>query len=334
MRIDRPYRFGLPPAAIGGRSLAEETELDLRIAVLIPCHNEQAAIAQVVADFAAALPRARLIMCDNNSTDDTVARARAAGAEIRHERMQGKGHVVRRMFADIEADIFIIVDGDGTYRAADAPLMVRLLCSEHLDMVTATRRSADDAAWRAGHRWGNRAISFMVRQLFGNRIDDLLSGYRVFSRRFVKSFPALAAGFEIETEFSVHALELDMPIGQIESRYGARQPGSASKLRTYADGWRIGMTILTLLRDQRPLLFFGLAGCLLLLAGFGLGLPVIGEYLHTGLVPRLPTAVLATGLILIACLSFTCGLVLDSVARGRKEAKRLAYLSVPAAGER
>jgi hypothetical protein len=244
--------------------------------------------------------------------------------------MQGKGHVVRRMFADIEADIYVLVDGDDTYDAAAAPAMVALLAGSQLDMVTGTRVTDRAEAYRRGHRFGNRLLTGMVRAVFGDSITDMLSGYRAFSRRFVKSFPALAAGFETETEFTVHALTLNMPVGEIETAYRERPAGSASKLRTYADGLRILRTIVLLVKEERPLQFFGAAGLLLLLLALLAGVPLFVTYAETGLVPRLPTAVLATGLVLLAFLSQVCGLILDSVARGRKEIKRLAYLSIPA----
>ncbi len=255
---------------------------------------------------------------------------RAAGALVRNEGLQGKGYVVRRMFADVEADIFVLVDGDDTYEPEAAPRMVRMLIEQRLDMVTAVRDFEAGEAFRRGHRIGNRLLSSIVRRIFGNRMSDVFSGYRVFSRRFVKSFPALAAGFETETEFTVHALELKMPIAEIPTCYRARPAGSQSKLRTCADGLRILRTIMLLVKEGRPLQFFALAGALLLLAAAGAGLPVVLQYLGSGLVPRLPTAVLATGLVLLGFLSFACGLILDSVARGRKEIKRLAYLAVPA----
>jgi glycosyltransferase involved in cell wall biosynthesis len=314
------------PAA--GRTVAP------RLAVLIPCRNEVVAIAKVVADFRAALPEAAVYVYDNNSADGTEAAARAAGAVLRRETLQGKGHVVRRMFADVEADIYVLVDGDDTYDAAAAPAMVRLLRADGLDMVIGTRVSDSVAAWRPGHRFGNRLLNFMVAAIFGHRVVDMLSGYRVFSRRFVKSFPAQATGFETETEFTVHALELHMAIGEVRGTYRDRPAGSASKLRTYADGLRILRTIVILVKEERPLQFFALGGLLLLLLGVGLGAPVIMEFLATGLVPRLPTAVLATGLVLLSFLSFAAGLILDSVTRGRKEFKRLAYLALPGpAGE-
>jgi glycosyltransferase involved in cell wall biosynthesis len=300
-----------------------------RIAVLIPCFNEAAAIGTVVADFRAALPGAVIHVYDNNSTDGTAAAARAAGAVVRHEALQGKGNVVRRMFADVEADIYVLVDGDDTYEAAAAPRMVALLCERGLDMVTGTRTGGGAAAYRRGHRFGNRVLTGLVAGVFGDRVSDMLSGYRVFSRRFVKSFPALAGGFETETEFTVHALELGMPIGEVPTAYKERPPGSASKLNTIRDGVRILRTILVLVKEERPLPFFGFAALALLLAGLGLFVPVLLTYLETGLVPRLPTAVLSLGLVLLSFLSLACGLVLDTVTRGRKEAKRIAYLSIP-----
>ena len=304
----------------------------LRVAVLVPCHNEVVAIPKVVADFRAALPEAVIYVYDNNSTDGTVAAALAAGAVVRRETLQGKGHVVRRMFADVEADIYVLVDGDDTYDATVAPAMVRRLLEDGLDMVIGTRVTDIEAAYRPGHRLGNRVLTGMVAAIFGNRVTDMLSGYRVFSRRFAKTFPALATGFETETEFTVHALELRMAMGEVRTAYRDRPAGSASKLRTYSDGLRILRTIVTLVKEERPLQFFSLCGLLLLLLGIGFGVPVVMEFLATGLVPRLPTAVLATGLMLLSFLSFAAGLILESVARGRKEFKRLAYLAVPGPG--
>ena len=309
------------PGAAGGGALP-------RIAVLIPCYNEEVAIPRVVAAFRAALPQATVYVYDNNSRDGTREAALAAGAVVRTEVLQGKGHVVRRMFADIEADAYLLVDGDDTYDASAAPEMVRLLLEDRLDMVTGVRVT-DATAYRPGHRFGNAMLTGMVRWIFGDRITDMLSGYRAFSRRFVKSFPALAEGFETETEFTVHALELMLPVGEVATAYKERPEGSTSKLRTYSDGFRILRTIGLLVQRERPLFFFGVAGLALLLAGLGIFLPVLVEYLQTGLVPRLPTAVLSTGLVLLSFLSFVCGLILDTVTRGRKEAKRIAYLSVP-----
>lgn len=306
----------------------------LRVAVLIPCYNEEVAIPKVVADFRAALPGATIYVYDNNSKDGTAAAARAAGAVVRTEPLQGKGNVIRRMFADIEADAYVMVDGDDTYDASSAPAMVRLLAENRLDMVNGARVTEIEAAYRRGHRLGNAVLTGIVRLIFGNRVSDMLSGYRVFSRRFVKSFPALAAGFETETEFTVHALELKMPVGEVVTAYKDRPAGSASKLRTYSDGLRILRTIVVLVKEERPLQFFSLCGLLLLLLAFGLAVPVVADYLQTGLVPRLPTAVLATGLVLLSFLSFACGLILDSVMRGRKELKRMAYLAIPAVQSR
>lgn len=302
---------------------------DPRIAVLVPCYNEAETIAQVVAGFLAALPDAVVYVYDNNSSDATAEAARAAGAVVRAEPLQGKGYVVRRMFADVEADIYVLVDGDGTYDPTDAPVMVARLLSAGLDMVTGTRVADAVEAYRPGHRFGNRLLTGMVQSVFGKRISDMLSGYRVFSRRFVKSFPALTSGFEIETELTVHALELRMALGEVPTRYLARPPGSQSKLRTYSDGLRILRTILVLIKEERPLQFFSLCGLVLLLVGLGLGIPVVITYFRTGLVPRLPTAVLSSGLVLLAFLSMSVALVLDSVTRGRREIKRLMYLSIP-----
>ena len=302
----------------------------MRIAVLIPCHNEEVAIGRVVAAFRAVLPGATVYVYDNNSTDGTIAAARAAGAVVRTEALQGKGNVVRRMFADIEADAYILVDGDDTYDPASAPAMLDLLTSGPLDMVTATRVTEVRAAYRTGHRTGNQVLTGIVALLFGNRVRDMLSGYRAFSRRFVKSFPALSAGFETETEFTVHALELSMPVGELETAYKDRPAGSASKLRTYTDGMRILRTILLLLKEHKPFQFFAVGAVVLAVAALVLGVPVVAEFMATGLVPRLPTAVLATALMGLAFLSSTCGFILDSVARGRKEAKRIAYLAIPA----
>ncbi|MBN8902471.1 MAG: glycosyltransferase [Rhodospirillales bacterium] len=300
-----------------------------RVAVLIPCCNEEAAIGKVVADFQAALPQATIYVYDNNSTDRTVLTARAAGALVRNERLQGKGHVVRRMFADIDADAFVLVDGDDTYDAAAAPAMLRLMHEQQLDMVSAARVSDEaELAYRRFHRIGNTLLSGFVRHAFGCGVSDMLSGYRVFSRRFVKSFPALSAGFEIETEFTVHALELRMPMQEVSAPYRGRGAGSSSKLRTLIDGWRILRTILHLIEHERPLLSFGLTALAMLVAGLGLGLPVVWEFVGTGLVPRLPTALLATGLVLLSFLALTCGLVLDALSRGRKELKRMAYLGI------
>jgi len=305
----------------------------LRLAVLVPCYNEGVAIGSVVRDFRAALPGATVYVYDNNSTDDTSVVAAAAGAVVVNEPLQGKGNVVRRMFADIEADIYVLVDGDGTYEAASAPALVNKLLTDQLDMVNALRVESAKGAYRPGHRFGNRLLTSMVTTIFGRRMRDMLSGYRAFSRRFVKSFPALSAGFEIETELTVHALELRMPIAEIPTHYAERPAGSTSKLLTYRDGARILRTIAVLVKEERPLQFFSLGGLVLALAAFVLAIPLYRVYTETGLVPRLPTAVLVTGLMLLAFLSATCGLVLDTVTRGRRELKRLHYLQIPIIGK-
>jgi glycosyltransferase involved in cell wall biosynthesis len=300
-----------------------------RIAVLLPCYNEEAAIAQTVAAFRAALPDAAIYVYDNNSADRTREVAAAAGAIVRSERMQGKGHVVRRMFADVEADIYVMADGDSTYDATAAPALVAKLREEGLDMVVGARRSEVEAAYRRGHRLGNRLFTGLLARLFGRSFSDIFSGYRVFSRRFVKSFPALSAGFETETEISVHALELAVPVGEVVTAYGARPEGSASKLSTYRDGWRIMKTIIHLFRSERPLEFFGFVASFLAASAVLLALPLAFTYVQTGLVPRIPTAILVTGLMILAALSFFAGLILDTVVRGRREIRRLHYLSFP-----
>ena len=295
--------------------------------MLVPCFNEEAAVATVVADFRKALPSAEIFVYDNNSTDRTIAVARAAGAQVRSERRQGKGHVVRRMFADIDADIYVLVDGDATYDAASAPRMIDALLSEHLDMVVGLRVDQASAAYRRGHRTGNRMLTSFLSSVFGQAFKDILSGYRVFSRRFVKSFPVLSDGFEIETELSVHALELALPVAEVATPYYARPEGSFSKLNTWRDGYRILGTILKLYRSERPLRFFTAIGIFLTLVSIGLAIPIIITYIEHGTVPRLPTAVLSMGLMILAVLSISSGLVLDTVTRGRREMKLLAYLS-------
>jgi len=300
--------------------------------VLVPCYNEEAAVATVVADFRKALPAAEVYVYDNNSTDRTATIAREAGAIVRSERRQGKGHVVRRMFADIEADIYVLVDGDATYDAPSAPCMIDKLLDEHLDMVVGLRVDQSQAAYRRGHRMGNRLFTGFLASTFGHAFKDMLSGYRVFSRRFVKSFPVLSDGFEIETEFAVYALELSLPAAEVETPYYARPEGSFSKLNTWQDGLRIFNMMLKLNRSERPLRFFSAIGIVLALLSIALGLPVVITYLETGLVPRLPTAVLSMGLMIMALLSASSGLVLDTVTRGRREMKMLAYLSQPPIG--
>lgn len=300
------------------------------IAVILPCYNEAAAISQTIAAFRASLPDARIYVYDNNSSDGTCAVAAEAGAIVRSEKMQGKGNVVRRMFADVDADIYIMADGDATYDAAAAPALVKQLIDENLDMVVGARKSEVDAAYRRGHRFGNAMLTGMLAQLFGRSFSDILSGYRVFSKRFVKSFPVLSSGFEIETEISVHALELTMPVAEQVTAYAARPEGSESKLNTYRDGWRILKTIIMLFRSERPMTFFGMIAALLALLAIILAVPLAITYAQTGLVPRLPTALLSTGLIILSAMSMMCGLILDTVVRGRLEMRRLAYLAYQA----
>jgi len=298
------------------------------IAVLIPCYNEAGSIGDVVKSFRVALPHARIFVYDNNSHDNTAAVAREAGAIVRREPLQGKGHVVRRMFSDIEADVYLMVDGDATYDAASAPRLVSRLIETQADMVVGARITEEKAAYRTGHRFGNRMLTGLVQQIFGDRFTDMLSGYRAFSRRFVKSFPALASGFETETELTVHALELDMITAEVQTRYGARQAGSVSKLSTIRDGFRILGTIGRLMRDERPMVFFGAIAGLIAGAAIALGMPIIGEYMATGLVPRFPTAFLCGTLAVLACISLVSGIILETVRVGRCEMKRLAYNSV------
>jgi glycosyltransferase involved in cell wall biosynthesis len=298
----------------------------LRIAVLLPCYNEQAAIGVTVAAFKAALPEAVIYVYDNNSKDQTCAVGAAAGAIVRTERTQGKGAVVRRMFADVEADIYVMADGDATYEAPAARVMVERLYRENLDMVVGARVSDESAAYRAGHRLGNALLTGLLTRMFGRSFSDILSGYRVFSRRFVKSFPVRSAGFEIETEISVHALELAMPVAEVPTAYCARLEGSVSKLSTYADGFRILGTMFNLYRYERPVAFFGIIASVLLIVATLLAIPIIGTYLDTGLVPRFPTAFLVLGLVILATLSVVTGLILDTVTKGRGEVKRLIYL--------
>lgn len=320
--------------AIGLPAHASPRWNGLRIAVLIPCYNEEIAITKVINGFQRSVPEATIYVYDNNSRDQTKAVARAAGAQIRTESLQGKGHVVRRAFADIDADIYLLVDGDDTYDPSDAPAMIELLIDRHLDMVNGARVTDIEAAYRPGHRLGNRVLTGLVQSVFGNQISDMLSGYRVFSRRFVKSFPSLASGFETETEFTIHALNLRMPIGEIATLYKDRPDGSVSKLRTYSDGLRILRSIVVLVKEERPLQFFSALAAVLALLGVLVAIPVVRDYLASGLVPRLPSAVLATALEILSALSLASGLILDSVARGRKEAKRLAYLAIPGVGAR
>lgn len=308
-----------------------ETMFDsLRIAVLIPCYNEETAIAKVVEDFRHVLPTAIVYVYDNNSKDKTAAVAEAAGAVVRKEPLQGKGNVVRRMFADIEADIYVLVDGDSTYDAASAPKMIRALLDGPLDMVNGARVTDIEKAYRPGHRFGNWLLTSMVAWVFGNRFRDMLSGYRVMSRRYVKSFPALSAGFETETELTVHALELRMPTAEMATPYKDRPVGSVSKLSTFRDGFRVLWTIIVLVKEERPMQFFSIIAAAVAAGSVVLIEPIVTEFLHTGLVPRLPTAVLSMGMMILAFLSLTCGMILDTVTRGRREMKRMRYLNIPA----
>ena len=319
-----------PPERTG----AAPTRADaFEIAVLVPCYNEARSVGKVVKDFHAALPQATVYVYDNNSSDGTAEVARAAGAQVFDEPHQGKGYVVRRMFTDIDADIYVLVDGDATYDAPSASVMIDKLLTGRLDMVVGARVDREEAAYRAGHRTGNWLLTSFVASTFGNVFTDILSGYRVFSRRFVKSFPVLSGGFEIETELTIHALELDLPVGEVETPYYARLEGSASKLNTWRDGFRILFTILQLYRSERPLTFFSGIAVALAVISIGIAIPVFLTFLETGLVPRLPTAVLSTGLMLLAFLSFSAALVLDTVTRGRREAKLFAYLSQRAPGQ-
>lgn len=305
---------------------------DLRIAVIVPCYNEEAAIGTVVEQFRAALPTAAIHVYDNNSRDGTIAAAKKAGAIVGVETRQGKGHVVRRMFGDIDADVYVMIDGDATYDAPSAPKMIATLLEEKLDMVVGARVDQEVAAYRPGHRFGNWVLTEFVTRVFGRSFTDILSGYRVFSRRFVKSFPALSTGFEIETELTVHSLELGMPVAEIETPYYARPEGSTSKLNTWRDGIRILWTIGKLFRSERPMQFFSLISFFFFVMSIAIAIPVFQTYFATGLVPRLPTAILATALMLLSFLSLMSGLILDTVTRGRRELKRLTYLSYPAPG--
>jgi glycosyltransferase involved in cell wall biosynthesis len=300
-----------------------------KIAVIIPCFNEGHAIAEVVHGFKSVLPSAKIYVFDNNSTDETVAIASAAGALIRRETLQGKGNVVRRMFADVDADAYVMADGDSTYDPSYAAHMVNRLFEERLDMVVGTRVASHTAAYRPGHRFGNRLLTFSVANLFGERFTDMLSGYRVFSRRFVKSFPAMSSGFEIETELTIHALELLLPVAEVATPYRIRVTGSSSKLRTYSDGLKILRLIVVLYKNERPFQFFSVIAGVFIAVALALGIPLVVTFIKTGLVPRQPTAILATGLVLLSALSFIAGLILDTVTRGRREMRRLAYLAVP-----
>jgi len=298
------------------------------IAVILPCYNEEAAIGKTVRDFRAALPTAKVYVYDNNSTDRTVDAARDVGAIVRSEMRQGKGNVMRRMFADVEADIYVLADGDDTYDASVAPALIKKLVEEGLDIITGRRVHSDAAAYRAGHLWGNRMLTGLTAVMFNVKLGDMLSGYRVMSRRFVKSFPFTAEGFGIETELTVHAVRLLIPMAEVDTAYKERPVGSVSKLSTYRDGFKILFTIAQMLREERPLLFFSTIAALFAAVSVAFGTSIVIEFARTGLVPRLPTAILATGLMLVAFLSLTSGLILDTVTRGRWANKRLAYLSM------
>jgi glycosyltransferase involved in cell wall biosynthesis len=319
---------------INPREDAQNADAPLEVAVLVPCYNEEASIGDVVADFRQALPGARIYVYDNNSKDRTVEVARAAGAIVRTERLQGKGNVVRRMFNDIEADVYVLVDGDNTYEAAAAPHLIDALVDHSLDMVTGKRVTEIQAAYRPGHRFGNAMLTNLVVMFFGRATTDMLSGYRVFSRRFVKSFPALSDGFQIETELTVHALELRMPVAEIDTVYLDRPAGSTSKLNTYRDGVRILRMITKLIKDERPFQFFGAIAGLCALISIVLAIPVLNEYFQTGLVRRFPTAGLSAAIMVVATLAFFAGLILDTVSQGRREMKRLFYLQQPGVPKR
>jgi hypothetical protein len=347
--MSKPERAASPPAAYGSQALTQSLRAAARhmrgaldglapaeklaaprIAVILPCHNEAAAIGRVVQDFRAALPGARLIVFDNASSDATAELAAAAGAEVHFEPRPGKGNVVRRMFADIEADIYLMADGDGTYDAAAAPLLIACVEKDNVDMAIGARAGLAQEGRRPGHAMGNRLFNQLYQALFGAGFEDIFSGYRAFSRRFVKSFPALSSGFEIETELCVHASQLKLPTAEIVLPYGRRDAGSASKLRTVRDGLRILSTFALLLKETRPALFFGSIALAAMALAVGLAIPIFATYLATGLVPRIPTVVLCTGLTLFAGLIGSCGLILDSLARARVEQKRILYLSMSA----
>ena len=305
---------------------------DLNIALVVPCYNEAKTIAQVIQAFKQALPALTIYVFDNNSTDGTSDIARHEGAHVVHVPLRGKGNVVRRMFADVDADVYVMVDGDATYDAAAVRTLIDKLIDEQLDMVVGCRQTAAEiasAAYRHGHQWGNRLLTQSVMQIFGGQFTDMLSGYRVFTRRYVKSIPALSHGFEIETELTVHALELRMPYGEVMTQYGARPEGSESKLSTYKDGWKILKTIGRLYVSERPFSFFGIVASSIAAVAIILSIPIILEYLRAGVVPRFPTAILSASMMVCALLSFACGLILDNVTRGRHEIKRLTYLAIP-----
>lgn len=301
----------------------------MKIAVLIPCYNEELSIKQTVMDCQKYLPTADVYVYDNNSKDKTVQVAQEAGAIVRKETHQGKGNVVRRMFADIEADVYVMTDGDATYDIASVPAMIQKLTDENLDMVTGVRQTQEKEAYRAGHQFGNKLLTRIVHLFFGKQTDDMLSGLRVFSRRFVKSYPANSHGFEIETELTVYASSMRLPIADYPTPYYSRPEGSVSKLSTYKDGYRILKMIAILIKEERPLLFFGLGAIVLFVLSLLSAIPVIMHYLETGLVPRIPTAVLSVGLMLAAGVSLAMALILDTVAKTRQELRRMKYLATP-----
>lgn len=308
------------------------TYRDYEVALIVPCYNEEATIADVITGFREAMPELQIYIFDNNSTDSTVDVAAKNGANVVQVSLRGKGNVVRRMFSDVESDIYVMVDGDATYDPKSIKAMIDKLIDEKLDMVVGCRETCQeiaDAAYRRGHQWGNRLLTQTVVKIFGGQFTDMLSGYRVFTRRYVKSFPALSKGFEIETELTVHALELRMPYGEVKTPYGARPEGSQSKLSTYRDGLRILRTICKLYVAERPFTFFSVAAVLLAFISVALAIPLVIEYFQTGLVPRFPTAILSASMMICALLSFVCGIILGNVTLGRAELKRLAYLAIP-----
>lgn len=322
---------------MAGDGMTTETKADfgdLNIAVLLPCYNEEAAVAQVVLDFRRALPGTRIFVYDNNSSDNTAEQAARAGATVVPSRRQGKGNVVRQMFADIDADIYIMADGDGTYDSTAAPHLIQTLLDERVDMVVGTRNDVTIDAGRAGHAFGNKIFNHVYRAVFGTDFTDIFSGYRVFTRRFAKSFPAMSPGFEIETEMSVHASVLRLPIKEVGTAYGVRGEGSESKLSTFRDGFRILRMIATLMKETRPFLFFSYISLALVSISMFTAAPVLFEYFQTGLVERMPTWVLSMTMLLASMMVFMAGVILDSVARGRTEQKRIHYLSIaPSRGE-
>ena len=305
-----------------------------KIAVIIPCYNEEIAIAQVVADFKKYLPKADIYVYDNNSTDRTAEKAKNAGAVVRTETLQGKGNVVRRMFADIDADIYVMSDGDETYDIKRTPDLIAKLVDDNLDMVVGARKEVDLAAYRVGHRTGNILLTKLVQRFFHHDLVDMLSGFRVFSKRFVKSFPAQSTGFEIETELTVHALSSRIPMAEVETDYFARPLGSESKLATYKDGIRILVMIVNLIKDERPMLFFSVFAAIFFIFSLLFGIPVVEDFFETHKVLRFPSAFLAMGLMILSVISLLVGLILDSVGKSRKEVRRMAYLNYPVAGEK